>query len=160
MTAPRTRNEASKTKTAGSSPAVFVDFNKILIVVLAPVGMTFHAVLEIGNALLQMLRADIRLVVFMASVAGIGFISSRMTGGAGRYAAFAVIHGEGVVSIEGGGSPRGGGVTGSAVRAEIARVFGWLGVTGKTGRIQSLELTVRMALLAVHADMRTRQREV
>jgi len=122
--------------------------------------MTFHAVLEIGNALLQMLRADIRLVVFMTAVTGIGFISSRMTGGAGRHAAFTVIHGEGVVSIEGGGSPRGGGVTGSAVRAEIARVFGWLGVTGKTGRVQSFELTVRMALLAVHADMRARQREV
>ncbi len=122
--------------------------------------MTFHAVLEIGNALLQMLRADIRLVVFMASVAGIGFISSRVTRSAGRYAAFTVIHGEGVVSIEGGRSPRGGSVTGDAVCAKITRVFGWLGVTGKTGRIQSLELTVRMALLAVHADMRTRQREV
>ena len=122
--------------------------------------MTFHAVLEIGNALLQMFRADIRLVVLMAAVAGVGFISSRMTGGTRRYAAFTVIHGEGVISIIGGGSPCGCGVAGSAIRAEIAYVLGWLGVTGKTGCIHSLELTVRMALLALHADMRTRQWEV
>jgi len=138
----------------------FLEFSQILIIVFPAIWMTFHAILEIGDPFLHMLRADIRLVVFVASVAGIGFISSGVTRSAGRYAAFTVIQREAMLSIEGGRSPCGGSVAGNAIRTEISSMLGWLSMTGKTGRIQSLELTVRMALLASHIHVRPGQREV
>ena len=69
----------------------------------------------------------------MAAVTGIGFITSRMTGGAGGYSTFTMIHGEGVISIESGGGPGGGGVAGNTVCAKFARVLGRLGMAGEAG---------------------------
>jgi hypothetical protein len=49
---------------------------KFLIIVFPAIRMTFHAILEIGDPFLQVLRADIRLVVFVAAITGIGLITS------------------------------------------------------------------------------------
>lgn len=38
---------------------------------LAPINMTFHAILEIGDALFTMFASDICLGVFMAAIAGV-----------------------------------------------------------------------------------------
>ena len=53
--------------------------------------MTFHAILKIGNTLVQMLRADIRFRVLVATIASIGCEIGRMAGDAGDRPALAVI---------------------------------------------------------------------
>ena len=67
---------------------------------LATSRMALHAVLEIGDALLQMFRADFGLVMFMAAITGIGRVIAGMAGGAGDGPALAVIQREGVLAIE------------------------------------------------------------
>ena len=58
---------------------------------------------------------------FVTSVAGILVECGGMAGGAGDFALFAVVEGEGVVG-EAGGSPGGGGVAGGAVKTEESGV--------------------------------------
>jgi hypothetical protein len=131
-----------------------------LIVVLAAIRMTFHAILEISDTFLLMLRADIRLVVFMTSVTTIACIVGWMAGNTGNNTFLAMIHGEGMLSIECSGSPRIRSMAGNTVRAKLASVFDRLGMTSEAGRIQSLKLTIFMAILTGDVYMRTRQREV
>ena len=51
-----------------------------IALMLTAVGMTFHAILEIGNALFEMLCAHIGFGVFMAGVAGVADKSAWMAG--------------------------------------------------------------------------------
>ena len=63
---------------------------------LTSVRMTFHTVLVVGNALFNMLCANICLAVFVAAIAGIANKAGRVAGYAGYQTAFTVIEGEGV----------------------------------------------------------------
>ena len=100
-----------------------------LIVVLATSRMALHAVLEIGDALLQVFRADSRLLVLMATVTSIGCVIVGMAGGARDGPLLAVIQREGMLAIERRRRPRGCAVAGGAVRAKLTRMDGWLGMT-------------------------------
>ena len=126
----------------------------------ASVGVTFHTILEIGNPFLTMLTGNIRLIMFMATITSISCVIARMAGSARDISAFAVIQGEGVLAVERSRLPRGGAVTGGAVRAKLTRMYGRLCMARNTGKGQSLKLPIDMTLLALHARMRARQREV
>ena len=82
------------------------------------VRVTFHAILEIGNGLLQMLGAYLRFIVFMTTVTGIRRGTGWMAGCTTR-TAIAMIQREGVRSVELGGRPRKGGMTGGAIRSKL-----------------------------------------
>ena len=122
--------------------------------------MALHAVLEIGDALLQVLRADSRLFVLMATVTSIGCVIVGMAGGARDGPALAVIQREGMFAIERSRLPRGGAVTGSAVGAELPCVLDRFRVASNTSGGCALELPIDMALLALYFRVRARQREV
>lgn len=83
-----------------------------------------------------------------------------MAGGARNGSAFAMIHWEGMLSIERGGLPGIRAVTGCAVCAKLTCVCGGFGMTGNTAPIQSLELIILVATLTSHLHMYARQREV
>lgn len=127
---------------------------------LAAVGVTFHAILEIGDAFLTMLTGNIRFVMLMASITGVGCVCARMTGCTGDGPLLAVIQREGMLAIERRGRPRVGAVAGSAVGAELPCVLDRFRVAGNTGGSCALEDTIDMALLALHVRVRARQREV
>jgi hypothetical protein len=73
---------------------------------LAPINMTFHAILEIRDALFTMFTSDICLGVFMAAIAG---VCCETVGMAGLAAAIAVTmpYWEGVRAVIGGWLPGG-----------------------------------------------------
>lgn len=122
--------------------------------------MTFHTVLEIGDTLVQMLRAYFRFIVLMTAIASVGCKTGGMTGGAGDHSALAVIQWEGMLSIERGGSPRCGGVAGSAIGAEQTRVEHRVGMAGYARSGCARKLRIDVALLAIDLLVRARQREV
>lgn len=126
--------------------------------VLLPAGMAPHTILEIGNALLKMLRTDLGFVVLMTSIAGVSREVARVTGSAGCPAA--VIQGEGMWSVELRRRPCGCAVTGSAVCTEHAGVKSRLGMTGNACCGQPLELPAAMTALTRHVHVRAGQREV
>ena len=127
---------------------------------LAPIGMTFHTILEIGDAFFQMLSAYIGLGMLVTSIAGVGGIVDRMARDARDSSTLAVIHREGVLPGELSGSPCGGTVADGALRTKLAQMFGWLGMAGNTTRPQPRKLTVRVATLTSQIHMRAGQREV
>jgi len=122
-------------------------------------GMTLHAILEIGDAFFQMFRADIRFVVFVATVAGVGRERARMTSDAGRYSVLAMIQREGVRLIKLRGSPGCSGVAGGAVHAKQSKVEHRVGMATNALRGRPRKLCASMTLLALQAFVRARQRE-
>lgn len=122
--------------------------------------MTLHAILEIGDSLLQVLRANFRFIMLMTAIAGISTEIGWVTGDTRDRPALAMIERECVLSIENRRSPGCGGMAGGAICPERARVEDRIGVTGNTGAGRPRKLDVGVALLAVDLLVCAGQREV
>lgn len=95
---------------------------------LAPINMTFHTVLEIPDAFLAMLRGNIRFVMLVTTVAGIGRKAVRVTGLAIAIA-ISMPKRESMGAIVGSRFPGTRGMAGRTVCTELTGVFLRLGVT-------------------------------
>lgn len=120
--------------------------------------MAFDAILKIKDAFLQMLCADICFAVLMATIAGVGFKATGMTGLAASIS-IAMIHGEGMFTIKGGWFPRICCMAIGTFSAELPSMLLWFGMTGNTFSRCIFESIIDMAGFALHLSMRARQRK-
>ncbi len=95
---------------------------------LAPIKMTFHTVLEIRDAFLAMLRSNIRFVMLVTTVAGIGRKVVRVTGLAVAIS-ISMPKRKSMDAIVGGRFPGTRGMAGSTVCTELTGVFLRLSMT-------------------------------
>ena len=126
---------------------------------LASSRMAFHTILEIGDAFLQMLRADIRFVVFVATVASVGGECAGVTGDARRHPVLAVIQREGMRLVILRGSPGLGGMAGGTVHAEQSQMENRIGMATDALRGRPCKLSADVTLLTLHALVRACQRK-
>ena len=126
----------------------------------AAIGMTLHAILKIGDTFLQMLGANLRLRMLMTTIAGVGCEITGMTGDASNHTILAMIEGKGMLSVEGGGTPRGGGVARSTICAKQPYVENRIGMAGNARAGRPYKLGVDVAFFAVNLLVCARQREV
>ena len=98
--------------------------------------------------------------MFMTTVTGITLKVRWMTSGAGDRSTFAMVQGEGMLSIECSWRPGSRTVTGTTVCAKFTGVLSGFSMTGNTSCIQSFKLAILMAILTSHIHMFTCQRKI
>ena len=117
--------------------------------------MALDTILEIEDALLQMLSADARFAVLMTSIACVSLKAVGMTGLTAPIAV-TVFHRESVLARIRSRLPRVCAVTIGTLGSELSCMFFWLCMTGNTFGRRSLEHIIDMAGFAICTFMRTR----
>ncbi len=121
--------------------------------------MAFHAIRKISYSFLNVFTCNFLLIMFMTAITGVSCKAIWMAGGARDISVLTVIQRESMRPIEFRRAPGRGGMTGSAICPERARVKSWFLMTGNTGGTQSFELPICMALIARNIHVRARQRK-